>query len=138
LNDITGLDRIPDSFGVVLSYTNGNGREARVEFMKGDLMFVVHMGSPSTDYSAQAVHQALLEYGSANAPTVTQRPAANRGLMVAGGIAIGGVVVATALILLLLAVIRPWHRQSSAGVRLSPDGRYWWDGTTWRPTGSGP
>src|SRR5205807_2919684 len=93
LRDITGLEGIPDSFGVVLSYANGDGREARVEFMKGDLTFVVHMGSNGTDYSAQAVHQALLESRRANAPSATHGPAANRTLMVAGGIAIGGVAI---------------------------------------------
>jgi hypothetical protein len=46
------------------------------------------------------------------------------------------VAVVTAVVIIYVIRSRPWRKdpaQMPAATQLSRDGRYWWDGTTWRP-----
>jgi len=61
------------------------------------------------------------------------------------------VITGASLLFLVMAIVtlavifyvignRPWRKdpaQRLAATQLSPDGRYWWDGTTWRPVPPG-
>lgn len=146
VSELSGLGLDPaSSFGVVLAYTDGSGHEYRVEFYKGNLMFVIHAGSHTNDLSALAVRQAQTEYRAAPALFTSNGSAGTRtvaynGLLIVGTLVIVGVVLISALVLILVA--GPWRRRPApvapAGAHVSPDGRYWWDGSSWRPVGRGP
>jgi hypothetical protein len=139
--DIGGAAQIPNSFGVDLVVPDGE--QWRVDFRKGNLVFVVHANAPAAgeDLSALAVSQALDEYKGAPAGTgaTAFRSAGLPGwVMPVGGGVIGAIFIATAGTILLIWLTGRRRPAASAGAHLSPDGRYWWDGTTWRPTGPGP
>jgi hypothetical protein len=128
---------IPHSFGAVLRGT-GTDRQYRVEFAKGNLMFVVHMDSDTNDLSTPAVAQAAAEYASA--PSQSDVPpgagqAVNdlvRNVEIAAGALLVALALVVAVTLLLATRRRPQPMAPAAGVAMSPDGAYWWDGGRWR------
>lgn len=134
-----GTADIPNSFGVDLEGPTGIHSD-RVEFVKGNMVFVVHADAETGNgLSVLAVQQAKKEYQ--NAPStvaVAQRSGSplntTTALLVGGAIAAFG--VAGALVLALILITR--RRQMPAGAPISPDGHYWWDGQAWRPRLPGP
>ncbi len=80
------------SFGVELDYSDGS-REFRVEFIKGNLMFVVHMASSTNDLAATTLNQAQTEYDAAPQSLMDGVPSVNRSdntlADMAGGVFIG-------------------------------------------------
>jgi hypothetical protein len=142
--DIAVPSSLPNSFGAVLKSPDGSS-QYRVEFEKGNLVFVVHTDSYQNDLSAIAVAQAAAEYTSA--PVQTQVPpgagqAVNNWLRNIG-IAAGALVVAVAIVITITIVLITRRRRpaallaggpamSSGGPMMSADGTYWWDGQRWR------
>ncbi|HET7420217.1 MAG TPA: hypothetical protein VFL27_07535 [Candidatus Dormibacteraeota bacterium] len=138
--DIPGAAQIPDSMGVVLTYSTGV--QWRLDFRKGNLVFVVHADSftAGEDLSNLAVRQARTEYDAAPAGAVT---GLSGGSVFPGWILpVGGGIIATIFVATAGAILLIWslgRRRGGAphGVHVSPDGRYWWDGTAWQPTRPG-
>jgi hypothetical protein len=129
---------LPSSFGAVL-YAPGNGYQYRVEFAKGNLVFVVHMDSDANDLSHPAVAQATSMYEAAPARTDVPPGAgqAVNDLVRNVEIAAGALIVFLALIAgVTVLLVTRWRRQAvgvvAGGLTMSPDGAYWWDGTQWR------
>jgi hypothetical protein len=127
---------IPHSFGAVL---HGSGSyQYRVEFAKGNLMFVVHMDSDTHDLSEPAIAQAASMYQSA--PDHSQVPPgagqAVNDLVRNIEIAAGALIVALAIIVAVVLLLATRRRRPAAlpalGISMSPDGAYWWDGVQWR------
>ena len=139
-SDISGAIAIPNAFGVVLSYSEGD--QWRLDFRENNLVFIVHADSFSKgeDLSNLALGQAGTIYTLARSSPPPMRTV-NRSLLVAGGAVIAAVVVITLLVLIALIAANPWRRPPQAAIPhsayLSPDGRYWWDGAAWQPTGPG-
>lgn len=135
------------SFGVELDFSDG-WRDYRIEFAKGDYFFAIHMGSAASDYAAGALAQAQKQYDAAPEPAPEPvNPGLARAntapLLVGGGIVIGLIVVVTVAVIAVVAVRgrrRPPIAPSSAGagVTMSPDGAYWWDGGRWRLVATDP
>jgi hypothetical protein len=135
---------LPNSFGAVLKSPDGSS-QYRVEFAKGNLVFVVHMDSYKSDLSGAAITQAATEYDSA--PAQTQVPpgagqAVNNWLRNIG-IAVGALVLAVAIVTTITIVLITRRRRPPAllaggpalpasGPTMSADGAYWWDGQRWR------
>ena len=129
---------LPSSFGAVL-YSPGSGYQYRVEFVKGNLVFVVHMDSDASDLSQPAVTQAATMYQTAPAHTDVPPGAgqAVNDLVRNVEIAAGALVVFLALVagIAILLVTRRKRQEVAAlpaGLAMSPDGAYWWDGGRWR------
>jgi hypothetical protein len=129
---------LPNSFGAVLSGL-GSGYQYRVEFAKGNLVFVVHMDSDANDLSQPAVTQAATMYESA--PAHTEVPVgAGQGLndlvrnveIAAGALIVFLAVVAGIAVLLVTRRRRQAPEVLSGGLTMSGDGAYWWDGAQWR------
>lgn len=136
--DIPNMSVVPNSYGAVLTTPDGSNTQYRVDFLKGNLVFTVHMESYTNDLTAAAIAQAATEYAAA--PTKSQVPAGagqavNDWLRNVGIIA-GIVFIALALgvtILILLLIRRRGRAVAVAGTQsMSPDGAYWWDGARWR------
>lgn len=140
--DISGASEIPNSFGVVLSF--GDGDQWRLDFREANLVFVVHADSfaKGEDLSDLALGQARIIYATARSSPPQPVRTADHSLLVAGSVVIGAVVAITLLVLVVLIATHPWRRTAQPvtppGAYLSPDGHYWWDGATWRPTDPGP
>lgn len=128
---------IPHSFGAVLRFSDSS-RQFRVEFAKGNLMFVVHMDSSADDLASAAVAQAASMYETA--PAQSQVPPgagqAVNDIVRNVEIAAGALIVVLALIVAIAVLVATRRRRPVAalagGVTMSPDGAYWWDGGQWR------
>jgi hypothetical protein len=131
---------IPNSFGAVL-HAVGTTFQYRVDFAKGNLVFVVHMDSLTTDLSTAAIGQAAAEY--LNAPSQSHPPhAAGQpadDMLPTVAIVGGGLTLVLALVVTIMAVLLTRGPGPVAppggGIVLSPDGAYWWDGLRWRDRG---
>ena len=136
--DIPDTSAVPDSYGAVLTASDGSTRQYRVDFVKGNLVFVVHMDSYTNDLSAPAIRQAAAEYAAAPAHSVVPAGAgqALNDLFRSIGIIAGVVFIVLALgvtILVLLVIRRRRPAIAVAGTQsMSQDGAYWWDGARWR------
>jgi hypothetical protein len=138
--DIPGATTIPNSFGVVLTVKSTGERNCRVEFVKGNLVFVVHTDAFTDDLAAMTVTQAGTEYGSA--PIAAANPVATSNSrtptwVTAAAIAGFTVIALIAIAIVVIFFIVGRRRQSPAtgalsAVQMSADGVYWWDGTQWR------
>ncbi|HSS95271.1 MAG TPA: hypothetical protein VLR46_14960, partial [Candidatus Dormibacteraeota bacterium] len=131
---------IPNSFGAVL-HAVGTTFQYRVDFAKGNLVFVVHMDSLTTDLSAAAIGQAAAEY--LNAPSQSHPPNAagqpTNDILPTVAIVGGGLIVMLALVVIILAVLLsrgPGPVAAPGGeILVSPDGTQRWDGLRWRDRG---
>jgi hypothetical protein len=125
---------IPDSFSAILVDPTFP-KQWRVDFLKSNLVFVVHTDSNTNDLASLAVSQAQKEYS--NAPTSTvhlstnpQTPAWVMPVMYG---------VAAALLIFLVGVVavallvsrRRTPAVAGASIQLSVDGAFWWDGVRW-------
>jgi len=136
--DIPNTSIVPNSYGAVLTTPDGSNTQYRVDFFKGNLVFIVHMESFTSDLTAATIAQAATEYAAA--PAKSQVPAgAGQALndlfrsigIIAGVVFIGLALGVTILILLVIRRRRPVIAVAGAQ-SMSPDGAYWWDGARWR------
>jgi hypothetical protein len=117
---------------------DANGFSADVLFFgQGDylalLIIVRQNGTPD--------HSALLTQAKAQLATLpgpaAASPTFNNSILVAALVTVGIAAVAAAIAgVVLLVVFRHNRRRRpvvAEGVTYSNDGRYWWDGTAWRP-----
>ena len=128
--------------GVEWTYSDG-GKEYSIDFAKGNLAFDVTMDSDSTDLSSTTLAQAQSEFDAVPESGDVALTSSKNLRPAAWAIGISLVVFVILLSAGLLALIR-YGRNSSvplayaAGVQMSPDGHYWWDGTRWRLVASDP
>jgi hypothetical protein len=114
-------------------------------FVKGNDFFVVIAVSPKDDLGSTAANQTLAQYTAAPDATIPQSqwPQSSSSTAASNfGSFLGGAIVLALLagvVLLVVGLVRRSRRQTSfagavpaAGVQMSPDGRYWWDGQSWR------
>ena len=142
--DIPALDSLLVlSFGVELDFSGG--REYRVEFVKNDFFYAIHMGSATNDLSAAARAQAVAQYEMA--PDNPALPAASVRTSLFSPLIVGSFLASVVLFVALISVIvivglTQRRRQASpmpaASVYVSPDGAYWWDGAHWHPIATDP
>jgi len=125
---------IPDSFSAVLKDANFP-KQWRVDFLKSNLVFVVHTDSNTNDLASLAVSQAHKEYNDAPTSSVhlsatPQTPAWVKPVMY--GVATALFIFLVGLVAVVLLVSRR-RRPAVAGapLQLSPDGAFWWDGVRW-------
>ena len=138
-------------------YPSQNVSDAFV-FVKGNDFFVVGYESTQDDVLSLAITRAKNQYDSAPNSTIpaSQWPenakaaTASQGASQDAGFALGGLIadaiialLAVGVILLLVGMVVRYRRartptaavpsEMPAGVQISPDGGYWWDGEQWRP-----
>jgi len=138
-------------------YPSQNVSDAFV-FVKGNDFFVVGYESTQDDVLSLAITRAKNQYDSAPNSTIpaSQWPenakaaTASQGASQDAGFALGGLIadaiialLAVGVILLLVGMVIRYRRartltaaipsEMPAGVQISPDGGYWWDGEQWRP-----
>jgi hypothetical protein len=107
-------------------------------FVKGNDFFVVGVVSTKDDALAQATSQATSQYSTAPAQTIPSDQWPENNVAHNVGAFAGWVIVAILAIAVaaIAAVVRRRRRpavaSAPAGVQLSPDGSFWWDGQAWR------
>lgn len=114
-------------------------------FVKGNDVFFVALGSQKDDVLQLATTQAKAQFDSAPESTIptSQWPenasgSSGSGFPAAGLGAIIGIIVAVVAVIVFLARRRatPTPMMVGAGavggIQLSQDGNFWWDGQTWR------
>ncbi len=130
---------IPDAFAFN-DVTSDGFHWTMVLFVKGNDWFNVLGGTKDVYASADIVSQAEAQYAYApGSQTITGTVAGPIGLpgnlrtiaiAVAGSMLGLGVLVGLIVLLLVRSSMR---HASPTQAMLSPDGKYWWDGTTWQP-----
>ncbi len=138
-------------------YPSQNVSDAFV-FVKGNDFFVVGYESTQDDVLSLAITRAKNQYDSAPNSTIpaaewpenAKAATASQGASQDAGFALGGLIadaiialLAVGVILLLVGMVVRYRRartptaavpsEMPAGVQISPDGGYWWDGEQWRP-----
>lgn len=146
-------------YGEHLLYTTNNAVGDAFTFVKGnDLLAVLALSAKGDDVLDLAVTQTKSQFDAAPAATIpsSQWPEnASSGSGAADSLSylfgrLIGYVLILALVVgivgIVVGVIRrsrrtaiPARPQGAFGpIQLSPDGSYWWDGTTWRSTATDP
>lgn len=141
LGELPAASAIPNAFGVRMKLRNGD-TQWRIDFVKDDLVFVVHADAAGDDMSSLAVGQATAIYKRATGSGGT-RPAASVSSPPSWiGAAIVGMAVLVAIALtaafaaaVMFARGRARTPALASAVPMSPDGNYWWDGASWRDAG---
>ncbi len=151
------ISGIASYYGEHNVYPSQNVSDAFV-FVKGNDFFVVGYESTQDDVLSLAITRAKNQYDSAPNSTIpaSQWPenakaaTASQGASQDAGFALGGLIadaiialLAVGVILLLVGMVIRYRRartltaaipsEMPAGVQISPDGGYWWDGEQWRP-----
>jgi hypothetical protein len=116
-------------------------------FVKGNDLFAVGFESRQDDVLGLTISQARKQYDSApdstipraqwpeNANAGSPKGAAAESTEFAFGAFIGFVLVLAliaGLIVVGVTLVRRWAASGTAPIRLTSDGRYWWDGQFWR------
>jgi len=134
---------IPNSFGTEWLLSGFHATDTL--FTKGSFMYDIVMGSYTdftrTDALAQA--RSAFEFAPAgDAPVLEQNPTPLAPALPPPSNGMGVAILALVLLSLgacliggLIAAIILVRRRAAPPIRtvLSPDGNYWWDGTTWQP-----
>jgi hypothetical protein len=143
---IGGIDAY---YGAHFLYASNQSYADAFAFVKGNDFFIVLAVSPKDDLGSLASIQTLAQYSAAPDATIPQSQwpqssssiaAFNAGSFLGGAILL---VLLAGVVLFVLGLARRSRRQASfasalpgamsgSGVQLSPDGRYWWDGQSWR------
>jgi hypothetical protein len=139
---IAGIDAY---YGAHFMYASNQTYGDAFAFVKGNDFFVVIAVSPKDDLGSTAANQTMAQYTAAPDATIPQSqwPQSSSSTAVYNfGSFLGGAIVLALLagvVLLVVGLVRRSRRQTSfagavpaAGVQMSPDGRYWWDGQSWR------
>ena len=131
---IPAASAIPDSFSAILT-DPAFPKQWRVDFLKSNLVFVVHTDSNTKDLASLAVSQAQKEYNDAPTSTVhlsttPQTPAWVKPVMY--GVATALFIFLVGLVTVVLLVSRRrTPAVAGAPIQMSPDGSFWWDGVRW-------
>ncbi len=141
---LVAASSVPSSYGD--DYTTSAGfHGTEVFFLKGRLMFYVDMGAYTGYMHDQALAhaRAVFDYApTGNAPLPAQRSGQLASTSSATGGSLGLAVVAVVLIALAVCligglvaaiVLTRGRREPPTRTVLSPDGNYWWDGSSWQP-----
>ena len=151
------ISGIASYYGEHNVYPSQNVSDAFV-FVKGNDFFVVGYESTQDDVLSLAITRAKNQYDSAPNSTIpaaewpenAKATTASQGASQDAGFALGGLIadaiialLAVGVILLLVGMVVRYRRartptaavppEMPAGVQISPDGGYWWDGEQWRP-----
>ncbi|HET7466724.1 MAG TPA: hypothetical protein VFL29_08650 [Candidatus Dormibacteraeota bacterium] len=141
VSDITGLDAIPNSFGVVLKPKDSATRQFRVDFKTADYVFIIHTDSDTSDLTNLAISQATKVYATANGQALpSPSPAGNSGGLGTASRAVTVAIIATGSLLLAAVIIGAglllMGRRKKPAVatpfQMSPDRAFWWDGAQWQ------
>ena len=143
---IAGIDAY---YGAHFLYASNQTYGDAFAFVKGNDFFVVIAVSPQDDLGSTAANQTTAQYAAAPDATIPQSqwPQSNSATVAYNfgsflGVAIVLVLLA-GVVLLVVGLTRRSRRRtgfvgalpgaiSGSGVQMSPDGRYWWDGQSWR------
>jgi hypothetical protein len=153
-DSISGIDSYYGEHNV---YPSHDVSDAFV-FVKGNDFFVVGYESTQDDVLSLAITRAKNQYDSAPNSTIpaaqwpenAKAATASQGASQDAGFALGSPIGDAIIALLVVGVIRlvvgmviRYRRartlkaaiplEMPAGVQMSPDGGYWWDGEQWRP-----
>jgi len=154
-DSISGIDSY---YGEHNAYPSNTVSDAFV-FVKGNDFFVVAFESTQDDVLNLAITRAKNQYDSApnstipaaqwpenaKAATSSQGAASPNAPFALGGLIADAIiaVLAVGVILLLVGLVMRYRRgrtlatavplEMPAGVQISPDGGFWWDGEQWRP-----
>ncbi len=145
------IDGIPTYYGGHFKYSSSNTEGDVYSFVKGNDLFIVGFVSTKDDVLALAQTQAKAQYSSAPNETIpsSQWPEnQNKSAAYQLGWFIGRllpIVVIVGIAVAIFGVVRNRRRASmtpamaggagsagAAGVQMSGDGKYWWDGQAWR------
>src|SRR5712691_13015630 len=144
------ISGIASYYGEHNVYPSQNVSDAFV-FVKGNDFFVVGYESTQDDVLSLAITRAKNQYDSAPNSTIpaaewpenAKAATASQGASQGAGFALGGLIADAIIALLVVGVVIRYRRartltaaipsEMPAGVQISPDGGYWWDGEQWRP-----
>jgi hypothetical protein len=146
------VDGISTYYGGHFKYSSSSTEGDVFSFVKGNDLFIVGFVSTKDDVLSLAQNQAKSQYNTAPNETIpsSQWPEnVNKGGGFSG-IAIGlivGLVIFLAVVAIGVTMMRRQGRMTpamagatgtggAAGVQMSGDGKYWWDGQAWRDAGS--
>ena len=142
LGDIAEASAIPNAFGVRRKLSGG-GTQWRIDFVKDNLVFVVHADADTNDLSSLALGQANAIYKRASgavpasAPSARSLPSWFAGALIGTSVLIV-ILVGAAVVAALLLTRRTRRSPVPSSVQMSPDGAYWWDGARWRQVATDP
>lgn len=106
-----------------------------IVFTQGDYLSAIGVAAKSTPDHATLMDQATRQLALIPEP-VGEINGISNGIMntiVIAAIAAGAISILVAAIVLIVVLRRRRSIVAQAQPQISPDGRYWWDGTTWRP-----
>ena len=143
---IAGIDAY---YGAHFMYASNQSYGDAFAFVKGNDFFVVIAVSPKDDLGSLAANQTTAQYGAAPDATIPQSqwPQSSSATVAYNFGSFLGVVIVLILlagvVLLVVGLARRSRRRtgfvgalpgaiSGSGVQMSPDGRFWWDGQSWR------
>ena len=129
---------IPNSFGE--RYVNDPWHGIDIYFTKANYVYTVSVGG-KTDYLPDvATAQASKVFAQAPSDDIFKSNAGGTGasslpaaLVVGGGAAFVILAVVVVAVALIAATRRRRPPAGAPQAMLSPDGNYWWDGTSWQP-----
>jgi hypothetical protein len=123
------------AWGSMFVFDDGD-RTFSVQFRKGNLLFQVNWYTTNQDLSSKTLDIARTEFESA--PDTLELTSSSQSLPQSAQWAIGlGLIVFVVLVGTVIFVLVRQRRSESpamatAGLQMSADGAYWWDGRTWR------
>jgi hypothetical protein len=140
---------IASYYGARFFYSSNHAYEDAYVFVKGNDFFIVAALSANDDLGNVAADQTKVQYSTAPDATIPQSqwPQSTSVTAAYNAGSFLGVVIVLALlagiVLFVVGLVRRSRRQtafvgalpgaiSGSGIQLSPDGRYWWDGQSWR------
>jgi hypothetical protein len=112
-----------------------------IVFTHGDYVAVVAIGATGSPSHETLLDQARRQFDILPIPTAEYEAIGN-GILVGSAVFFGVVIALVVVVVIVVVIIVSRSRRrpapyfaAQAGPRLSPDGRYWWDGQTWRDAG---
>lgn len=106
-----------------------------IVFTQGDYLSAIALAATSTPDHAMLMDQATRQLALIPEPVgeINGISSGIMGTVVVAGVAAGAISIVVSAIVLIVVLRRRRRVVAQAQPLISPDGRYWWDGTTWRP-----